>query len=42
LVTDTSGPLVAGELDRATAWGEQVGAAWARENRVAGLGSDDG
>ena len=42
LVTDTSGPLVAGELDRATAWGEQVGAAWARENRVAGLGTDEG
>ena len=29
LVTDTTGPLVDGELDRALAWGERVGAIWA-------------
>ncbi len=34
LVADTAGPLVDGELDRAEAWGEQLGAAWAREART--------
>lgn len=41
-VTDVAGPLVDGELDRAQAWGEQVGAVWARGNRTAGLGPDEG
>ncbi|HEX6234703.1 MAG TPA: flavodoxin domain-containing protein [Jiangellaceae bacterium] len=36
LVTDVTGPLVDGELDRAEAWGEQVGVVWARGSRAAG------
>lgn len=35
-VTDTTGPLVDGELERATAWGEQIGAVWARKSPAAG------
>jgi hypothetical protein len=38
-VTDTAGPLVDGELDRARSWGERLGAAWASPNNAAGLGS---
>jgi flavodoxin len=42
LVTDTTGPLVDGELARAEAWGEQVGAVFARGNRAAGHGPAEG
>lgn len=35
LVTDTTGPLVDGELDRAEAWGKRIGSVWARGNPAA-------
>lgn len=35
LLTDPTGPLLDGELDRALAWGQRVGAIWAKGNRFA-------
>lgn len=37
-VTDMTGPLVDGELDRAHTWGREVGRAWAQGNQPAGRG----
>lgn len=34
-VTDMTGPLVDGELERARQWGEQLGSAWADDDRPA-------
>lgn len=41
-VTDATGPLVEGELERARSWGERLGAAWAGPSHPAGLGSSEG